>query len=380
MSLPLTLDGDRAPVRVWSADATTGTVLGEVWPLSGSTWSTEMGGGSCSATVDLNLRLADDSGWDWAAITYMRGLIAPWRRTLLVTQGTACLGEWVLTRLEPQDSTRVALSGVGWEQYPASRAVKQRYKWASGTDQMSAARTLLTDAFSGITMTIPTPASSGQNVTTDDRFDAWSTDYGAALDQICDTDNGLEWAIVPTVSWSGGVPTAVTRTVVWGFPEIATASSVQAIRPDAGERGGNVSGFGRPIDSSRLITKAVVLGRGSGKKQVKGTYTDESLLSAGYLPAVKVFSEPTIKKSATATRRAKRRVTAAESQLVMPGPVQLRTVDTAAWPQVGDLVGLSVAASPADPVAATGNLRAGKVSWAITAGSVDTVTVEGVEQ
>ena len=380
MSVPLTRDGDRLPVRVWAADATTGAILGEVMPLSGSTWSTAFGGGDCSVTLDLNLRLSDDTGWDWAAITYLRGLVAPWKRTLVVTQGTACLGEWVLTKLEPTDATKVALTGMGWEQYPRSRAVKQKYKWASGTDQMTAARTLLLAAFAGVTITIPAATDSGQNVEADDRFDAWSTDYGQALDQVCDTDNGLEWAIRSAVTWSAGVPTVATRTVAWGHPEIATATTITATRPPAGERGGNVSVYQRPIDSARLVTKAIVLGRGTGSKQVKGISTNEALLAAGYLPVEKVFSEPTIKKSAAAVRRAAQRITATESQLVMPGPVALRLADTEAFPQIGDLIGLNIAATPADPVAATGNLRAGKVAWTVAAGAVETVEVEGVEQ
>jgi len=380
VSLNLTPDADRFPVRVWAAEAHDGTILGEVFPLSGSSWSAEFGGGTCDATVDLNLRLADDSGWDWAAVTYMRGLLAPWKRTLVVTQGTACLGEWLLTKLTPVDATRVAVSGVGWEQYPASRAVKQAYKWASGTDQMKAARTLLLDALSGITFTIPAAVDSTQNVTADDRFDAWSTDYGQALEQVCDTDNGLEWAVSASVAWSAGVPTTVTRTVVWGYPEIARASTVTATRPAPGERGGNVSEFTRPIDAARLVTKAVVLGRGSGKKQVKGSYTDGALLAAGYLEVVKVYSEPTIKKSATATRRAKVRVKTLEKHLIVPGPVSLRLADTEAFPQVGDLIALDIAATPADPVAVAGNLRAGKVSWSVVGGTVDVVDVEGVEQ
>ncbi len=380
MSLALTPDSDRFPVRVWAAEASTGTILGEVFPLSGSTWSAEFGGGTCDATFDLNLPLKDGTGWDWAAVTYMRGLIAPWKRTLVVTQGTACLGEWLLTKLTPVDATKVQVSGVGWEQYPASRAVKQRYKWASGTDQMAAARTLLVDALSGITFTIPTASNSGQDITADDRFDAWSTDYGQALEQVCDTDNGLEWAVSSSVAWSAGVPTTVTRTIVWGYPEIGNASAITARRPPAGDRGGNVAVVTRPVDAARLVTKAVVLGRGSGKKQVKGSYTDEALLASGYLSVVKVYSEPTIKKSATATRRAKVRVKTSEAQLIVPGPVSLRLSDTEAFPQVGDLIALSIAATPADPVAVTGNLRAGKVSWSVTAGTVDVVDVEGVEQ
>lgn len=384
MSLTLTPDGDndapRFPVRVWSADAYTGAILGEVFPLSGSTWSTAFGGGDCSATFDLNLRLLDDSDWDWTAIAYLRDLLDPWRRTLVATQGTSCLGEWLLTKMDKLDATKVALTGAGWEQYPSSRAVKQKYKWASGTDQMQAARTLLLAAFNSITITIPAATDSGQNVEADDRFDAWSTDYGQALDQVCDTDNGLEWAIQSTVAWSGGEPTTVIRTVVWGFPEIANTSSVTATRPPAGDRGGNVGPFSRPIDAARLITKAIVLGRGNGKKQKKGIYTDEALLADGYLPVEKVFSEPTIKKSATAYRRAKRRVTTAVAHLLVPGPMSLRLVDTAAWPQVGDLIGLDIAATPADPVAVTGSLRTGKVAWTVTAGAVETVDVEGVEQ
>jgi len=380
VSIALTPDGDRFPVRAWSADATTGTILGEVMPMSGSTWSAGFDGGVCDAMVDLNLSLADDTGWDWAAVTYMRGLIAPWKRTLVLTQGAACLGEWLLTKITPVDATKVQISGVGWEQYPASRAVKQRYKWASGTDQMAAARTLLLDALSGITFTIPAATDSTQNVTADDRFDAWSTDYGQALEQVCDTDNGLEWAVSCSVAWVAGTPITVTRTIVWGYPEIANASILTARRPTPGERGGNVSDFSRPVDAARLVTKAVVLGRGSGKKQVKGSYTDGALLAAGYLEVVKVYSEPTIKHSATATRRAKVRVKTLEAHLIVPGPVSLRLIDTEAWPQVGDLIGLSIAATPADPVAVAGNLRAGKVSWTVVGGTVDTVDVEGVEQ
>ncbi len=382
MSLALTRDGDRLPVRVWSVVARTGAVLGEVLPLSGSTWSMELGGGECDLTVDLNLRLRDDSGWDWTAISYMRDLVDPYRRSVIVTQGTVCLGEWLLTTLEPQGATQVALHGAALEQYPSSRAVRQRYKWPLSKDQMQAAKDLLADAFAGSapTLTVPTPSNSGVTVEKDDRLDAWSTDYGQALDSLCDTDNGLEWQIVPSVAWSGGQPTTVTRTVVWGFPEIQRATSLVARRPQAGERGGNVTSWGRPLDMSRLVTKAVVLGRGSGKKQVKGSYTDESLLAAGYLPAEKVWTEPTIKKAGTATRRAKRRVSAAAASLRMPGPAVLLLADSESWPQPGDMVGLDIAATPADPVAATGTLRAGKVSWTITAGAVDQVTVEGVEQ
>jgi hypothetical protein len=380
VSVPLTRDGDRHPVRVWAADAATGAILDEISPLSGSSWSTSFGGGECGLTVDLNLPLRDGTGWDWSAITYLRGMVTPWKRTVVVTQGQRCLGEWLLTNLEPQGYTQLALTGAGWEQYPASRALKQRYKWASGTDQMRAARTLLLDAFSGITITIPAATDSGQDITPDDRFDAWSTDYGQALDQVCDTDNGLEWAIVSTVDWAADRPTTVTRTVVWGYPEIARSCPVTARRPAPGERGGNVAALSRPVDAARLVTKAVVLGRGSGKKQVKGSYTNEALLAAGYLSVVRVFSEPTIKKSATAARRAKRKVTSSEAQLLVPGPVSLRLVDTEEWPQVGDLVGMAIEATPADPVAVTGSMRVGKASWTVTAGTVDVVTVEGVDQ
>lgn len=382
MSLPLTKDRDRTPVRVWSVALTDGTVLGEVFPVSGSTWSVELGGGECDLTVDLNLRLLDGSGWDWDAINHVRGLIAPGKRSLILTQGTACLGEWWLRTLEPRTATQVQLGGVTLDQYPASRAVRQKYKWPLSKDQMQAAKDLLNAVFTGSApdVTIPTPTNSGVTVEKDDRLDAWSTDYGQALDQLCDTDNGLEWVIMPTVTWSAGEPVSVSRTVVWGFPEIANVTTLVAHRPAAGERGGNVAGWGRPLDMSRLVTKAIVLGRGTGKKQVKGTYTDEALLAAGYPPIEQVWIEPTIKKAATATRRAKRRVSAAVAAFQVPGPLTLITAESEAWPQIGDLIGLDIAATPADPVAATGHLRVGSVSCTVTGGSVDTVTVEGVEQ
>ena len=172
----------------------------------------------------------------------------------------------------------------------------------------------------------------------------------------------------------------VVRTVVWGYPEIAAACPITARRPPYGERGGNVSEYPRPIDSARLVTKAVVLGRGSGSKQIKGTATNEALLAAGYLPVIRAYSEPTIKKAATATRRAARRLTGSAAQLVVPAPVTMRLAETEAWPQVGDLITLDIAATPADPTAATGYLRAAKVSWTVTAGAVESVTVDGVDQ
>ena len=380
MSLPLTRETDgRLPVRVWAANARTGAILGELWPVSGSSWASEMGGGSCDVTIDLGMRLRDDTDWDWAAIGHVRGLLDPGRRSLVLTQGEQCLGEWLITSLAAVDATHVRLGGVGLEGYPSMRALRKRYKWSAALDQMSAARTLLVDAFAGDapTVTVPTPANSGQTVSKDDRFDAWSTDYGAALDQLCDTDNGLEWQIVPIVAWSAGEPTAVTRTVVWGYPTISRATSVTALRPPAGERGGNLTEWSAALDSGRLVTRAVVLGRGTGKKQVRGSYTSSALLAAGYLPAERVWSEPTIKRAATATRRAKRRVAEAAASLIVPGPVDLILTETEAWPQVGDLITLDVAATPADPTATTGTLRVGKTSWTITASAVATITIEG---
>ena len=382
MSLTLTRDGERFPVRAWAVAQNDGTVLDEIFPLSGSSWSCAFGGGSCSFTVDLNLTLRDGSGWDWAAIEYVGDLIDPGRRSVILTQGTTCLGEWWLTELDPQNATQVQLTGAGWEQYPSNRAILQRYKWPLSKDQMQAAKTLLVDAFSGAApnVTVPTPTDSGVDVEKDDRIDRYSTDYGQALDQLCDTDNGLEWMIVPTVTWSGGRPVSVTRTVQWGFPEIARSTSLVATRPAAGERGGNVVSWGNPLDMSRLITQAVVTGRGSGKKLVHGSYTDAALIAAGYPPVVKIFSEPTIKKNGTANRRAKRRVSAARAALKVPNGVDLLVAESEAWPQVGDLIAAKIEPTPADPDGFTGNLRAGEVSWTVTAGAVDVVTVKGVEQ
>lgn len=382
MSLTLTRKDDRFPVRAWSVAQNDGTVLDEIMPLSGSTWSCAFGGGACSFTVDLNLTLRDRTSWDWDAIEYVRDLVDPGRRSVILTQGDACLGEWWLTQLEPQGATQVQLTGVGWEQYPSNRAILQRYKWPLSKDQMQAAKTLLTDAFSGSApdLTIPNPTNSGVDVEKDDRVDAYSTDYGQALDQICDTDNGLEWMIVPTVTWSAGRPVGVTRTVQWGFPELARSTSLVAVRPAAGERGGNVASWGNPLDMSRLITQAVVTGRGSGKKLVHGSYTDAALVAAGYPPVIRLFSEPTIKKSATASRRAKRRVSAARAALKVPNGVDLLVAESAAWPQVGDLITAAIEPTPADPDGFSGHLRAGEVSWTVTAGAVSVVTVKGVEQ
>ncbi|MBE7701273.1 hypothetical protein H9623_13310 [Oerskovia sp. Sa1BUA8] len=366
-------------VRAWVAQALTGNIVGEVTLAGSSSWSSRFGGGTFRAGISVgHLLTRDRTKIDWAAVSRVVSWCTGGRYTLVLTRGTTCLGEWLIMRhTETTTDGILQVEGMEWDGYPALRSLNDNYIY-TGVDQITIARTLLQAAFVSyqptMQITIPT-ATSGVARTMD--YKSHSAYYGDLLDEISEPDDGFDWRVTQTLTWSGGAPTKVTRTIEFGYPAISRATQIVIDHDGPSARSGNCTAFDQGYDFRRAAQSVYGIGAGEGGKQKWVGLSDPTLTNQGYLITTKNVSFPGVKDIPTLTALTRGALAAAQI-LRDPAQATLLVEKIPAWPRVGDQVGIDVEPTYTLPTGREGTARLGDVSFSLTGSHTATVTVQAI--
>lgn len=366
-------------VRAWVSQALTGTIVGEVVLSGGSTWSSRFGGGAFRAGISVgHLLTRDQTEIDWAAVSRVVSWCTGGRHTLVLTRGTTCLGEWLIMRhTETTTDGVLRVEGMEWDGYPALRSLNANYTY-TGVDQLAIARTLLQAAFVSyqptMQITIPT-VTSGVARTMDHK--SHSAYYADLLDEIADPDDGFDWRVTPTLTWSAGAPTKVTRTIEFGHPVISRATQIVIDHDGPGARSGNCTVFDQGHDFRRAAQSVYGIGAGEGGKQKWVGLSDPALTNQGYLITTKNVSFPGVTDIPTLTALTRGALAAAQN-LRDPARATLLVEKIPAWPRVGDQAAVDIAPTYTLPAGRQGVVRLGDVSFSLTGHHTATVTVEAI--
>ena len=366
-------------LRFWACEALSGDVVAELPALSDVSFSSRFDGGRFSGRVPVEALTRDRLGVDWSEVSRRVGLVQPGLRTIAVTDDSnRLLGEWLpLSRGRSTSGGAVTIEGVGWEKYPSFRSLHASYDYTN-TGQMGIAKTLLTDAFlgwnAGMQITIPSVAST---VSRDFKRETRTCYYSDALAEISEPDDGFEWMVEVTGTWSGGALSRVNRQVLFGQPTLTRASTVVIEQGEPGTRHGNALSIDGGDDFSRYAQSVYGIGPGQGDKQPVVGLSDPTLTNLGYLNSTKNISFPDADKTPTLTALTRAALTAAQD---------LRDPFTAeAWldklpdlPKLGSVIGLKCVRCYGYPEGLDLSVRVGEVAYRAQAGEVLTVTVQAI--
>lgn len=369
------------PVRVWVAEALSGNVVGELRLAGGSSWGSRFGGGAFEANVSVgHLRSRTGGTLDWAAIQQVVEWCTGGKYSLVLTLGTVCLGEWlIMSRAEGTTADGLLpISGVEWDGYPAFRYLEKAYKYLSAP-RVQLAAILLTDAFQfeqpGMQITVPASTLVGSRVAFDHRrADAY---YSDVLEEIADVDDGFDWRVTPTLTWSGGAPTKVNRAVEFGSPVLGRATAIQVDYDGPGFRSGNCLSFTRGFDYARSAAKVWGAGAGQGDDQITWEATWNELTSQGWVQTSTIKSYPGVKTSDELGYLVRGERDAAKN-VHDPATARLLLAKTAAYPRVGDVVTVAVEPTYSLPSGRYGSMRLGETKLALDGQWATTIDIDGI--
>lgn len=367
------------PVRLWACEALSGNVVGELLLSGASTWSSRFGGGTFRADVSVgHLRSRDRTTLDWPAIARTIDMLTPGKHTLVLTLGTVVLGEWlIMNRDEGTSAGTIPVQGMELDGYTAYRSLNQDY-WGSEADQLTLARMLLWGCLvadqTSMQIDIPTVTSGVVRKIMHRARDAY---YDDVLDEISDADDGFDWRITQTGTWSGGNLTKVNRKVDFGYPQLARPTSIVIDHDGPGFRSGNCLTFSRRSDFSRSAARVDVLGSGEGDRAPLASVENQTLPAAGYLRTSRTISRPAIKDLPTLQGIARAESTASVN-LYDPARAVLLAAKLPAVPRVGDQVQADIEPSYAIPLGYEGSMRVGEVTIPLQGHEMTTLSVEAV--
>ncbi|MSS84962.1 hypothetical protein FYJ24_09340 [Actinomycetaceae bacterium WB03_NA08] len=363
-------------VRIWVAHALTGIVAGELEAVSG-TFTQKFGGGTASdLTIPLgHLTTPDGVNIDWNAVARVVDWCLGGKYTLVLTAGTNVLGEWLMMKHPESISDQtLAVSGMEWDGYPALRSLHANYTYTN-VDQLTIAKTLLEDAFigwqTGFQITVPTVTSGVK------RTAQWRTRegyYSDALDEIALPENGFDWRVTHTGTWTGGALTKVTRTIRFGSPTIRTSTPIVIRYDGPGAPIDNCLTFEQEWDFHRYAHSVYAWGAGDGAKKLFYEAGNNTLPNQGYVKITKNLSYPSItnpdalKALADADLQASQELrTPAQSELLIDRLPQI--------PALGDLMRVEIGPTWTIPHGYEGTMRIGEISFPVNANRVETVKV-----
>lgn len=366
-------------MRLWSVDALTGTVAGELPAVSGS-FSQRFGGGTADFQVPLaHLRTRDGMSVDWAAVQRVIGLVSGGNHTVVLTQGTSVVGEWLLMeRPESIADGVIPIRGIEWDGYPALRSLHASYSYEN-TDQLSIARDLLLDAFQGwqpsFQITVPTQTSGVR------RTASWRTRegyYSDALDEISLPEDGFDWRVEFTGEWApDGSLTKVNRRVRFGSPVLSQSSTIVATHDGPGTRSGNCADFEQSIDVKKYLHSVYAWGAGDGAKKLFYEAGDNTWINQGFVKITKNLSYPDITNPSTLKALADA-VLAAAQNIRNPATMTLLVDKLPTLPHLGDVIRAEIAPTYSIPTGYSGSMRVGEVSYTLEAGRADRVGVQAI--
>lgn len=257
-------------VKTWIVDSLTGDVVTPVAMTDGSQFTSVIGGGKLTGELVLASLRDRDGGRDTSALLTVLQAMQDGRHTILATEGTTVLGEWLVTGYtRDHDAATARVRGIEWDDYPQYRSIHTDFVHDGSVDAGVIHAAALEDVYAMFQpndahiVQIPTPSFGQGMAMNHPRRSGYYSDVLRDIDAL-----GLaEWRIVPTATWSGGVPVKVTRTVKYQKPVLSSSHPDPLVKVGAGQRGGNLTRFSRDYDFSRLAGTVYGWGAGKGAKQ-----------------------------------------------------------------------------------------------------------------
>ena len=360
-------------LRYWLTEALSGVIGPEVTVQGAPRFESRFGGGTFEADLMLGHLRTTSGGLDFRAISEVLSWADGGRYSITVTQGTACVGEWLIWRTHPVDGEGpVKVSGFELDGYPAFRSLNDNYRGRT-LDQINLAARLLRDAFYSyqpFQITVPW-LDSARGVTRDVNFRSHTMYYGEALEEIASPDDGFQWRVIPTVIWENHRPVRVERAVVYGEPELRTTYPTRLYSSGDGTRQGNLLSFPRPArDFSKYAQSVYGFGRGQGAKQQWVGLSDPTLTNQGFLIVTKNVDFPNVSpQSLTSLTRAALRDA---QELREPLRATILAGGVPSVPRVGDVARVKVDRCVAWPNGFEGSLQVGEVSLNPDGGRLNT--------
>lgn len=347
-------------LRYWLAEARSGTIRSEA-PLSQVRQLTSrFGGGPCRVTLDGASMVNLDGSVSLPAIEALRDISRAGRASLVVTQGTRTVGEWLIwTPGDVSWDGSMPLAGMEWDGYPKFRSLNDNYIYKN-VRQGTILHDLLADAFTSyqsmVEFTVPA-WTFGPSRSMDHK--SHTGYYQDLLDELEDPDDGVQWRVVPTVSWSGGRAVSVTRTVTAASPRL-TRSVDERLWWDRGR--GNLIDFPAPgVDFSRYAQSLYGWGAGEGTKQRWVGLSDPTLTNAGHLIVTKNVSFPGTTDVSTLTALTRGALTDAQT-LADPIRATVEADGISSIPRVGDRLPVKIAPCAPWPDGLDSHFQVGEVA------------------
>ena len=350
-------------LSAWIVEATTGDVVTQVTLTDSSTATSVLGGGALRAEIVLPGYRTADGGRDARVLEQVLSLATGGRHTLLLTDGTTVVGEWLMwTHVREHDALTVPVTGFEWEQYPRYRSNHRNFRYTD-TDAGQIHRDALYDAYNtfqpGDAQMVVTPTPSfGRRM---DMNTPVRTAYYSDILADVDALGAAEWRVVPTAIFSGGVPVKVTRTVTYQRPTISTPHPDRLVKM-SDDRGGNMTAFQRSHDYSRLIQSAFGWGAGKGAKQRFAMSQEFQWTGRGYIATTRNFrfqGEYTNAQLQVKTDAA----LASGQDPWEPSTATLDTRRMGTLPRIGGVHDVTVQPSWTFPDGGAWRMRIGQITW-----------------
>lgn len=351
-------------LRAWIVEATTGDVVTRVTLTEKSRATSMLGGGPLQVEVVLPEYRAASGGRDASAVETILSLVTGGRHTLLLTDGTDVVGEWLMwTHERDHDALTVPVTGFEWEQYPQYRSNHQNFRYKN-TDAGQIHRDALYDAYNtfqpGSAQMVVTPTPSfGKTMEMNTPV---RTAYYSDIIEDVDALGVAEWRVVPTATFSGGVPRKVTRTVRYQKPVISSSHPDRLVKTADTRLGGNVIAFTRSHDYSRLIQSAFGWGAGKGGKQRFAMSQEFGWTARGYVATTRNFRFQGEYKNAQLQAKTDAALAAGQD----PWETTVATLDTrrmGTLPRIGGVHDVVVQPSWTFPRGGSWRMRVGQITW-----------------
>src|SRR5699024_6467116 len=198
--------------------------------------------------------------------------------------------------------------------------------------------------------------------------------YSDVLEEIGEADDGFEWHVDIGATFSNGVPTRATRSIVWGHPVLSRSSSLTFSQASPGGRQGNLVSLEGGDDFSRYAQSVYGFGAGQGDKRFWIGISDPTGTRAGNLNSTKNVSFPGIEKESTLTALTRAELKRSQD-LRDPFAATALIGKIPSLPTVGRQVQLRVDPTFTYPTGLSQTLRVGQVEYSPTGHEVDLVKV-----
>ena len=361
-------------MNAWFCRVRDGEVVAPAFLADGSRFMLQLGGGMMTASLRLAKYARRDGSPDPAVIEKLLDYVTGGQYTLLLTEGTDVVGEWLIwTHHRRSDSPDVQFTGIPWESYPKYRSVfnttNEKDTDAGEVHAMALHRAYnLFQPDDAVLVTVKVPRF-GHKVTV--KYPIRTAYYSEIVDDM-DQLALAEWQVVPSVTWRDGAPVKVSRRVVYAMPRFQSAQPDLLVQPGVDQRGGNVTDVTRHNDYSRVTRAVIGWGAGEGGKQRFVEELQSGWTQAGFISITRNVNFPGELSDSQLSAKARGELAASQTYW---DPTTL-TIDTrriSRLPVLGGTHQLEVGPSWAFPSGWSARVRIGSITY--TTGS-DFVALE----